>query len=404
MNGTCSRYSEVQNPSARDSVFAYALLLGLAKFGIAMMDCSADGRMVELTKSESSQTKGTIVSIAHFVQKCGMLINVVLLMFAMNTPEYGGNFCFGLSFKWLILFYLLFSLAPLCISLLVIDEPKVKRNEISAAEVFGELWLQLKERSTFRVTMFVFVYSFAYNFLSSAGPQIESKWVQVTPFVKSVFKIVSIVLHSFGIYLYKCFLLTCNWKYLVCVSFLFVLIPNMAVDILAVFGTVRNQFFFFADDVIEAIPEGIIYILLMHVAASVSASGVEGTLFALLMSIYTLTQPFALAMGNIATAVFDVSDDYRYERDSFEDRSYVCFSLIVTYAVKITLLPLFLRLIPPQRNHLELGIITNSASVKYAVILCILFFVMLVFSICSSLLALNPDTACLIWAGGKGCN
>ena len=268
----------MQNPSARDSVVTYALLLGLAKFGIAMMDCSADGRMVELTKAETSRVRGTIVSVAHLVQKLGSVMNVVLLMFAMNAPEYGGSFCFGVSFRWLILFYLSFSLAPLCVSLLVIDEPKMQPGGTVAANfVFQELWTQLKEQSTFRVTMFVFVYSFAYNFLSSAGPQIESKWVEVTPFVKSVFKIVSIALHSLGIYLYKCFFLGYNWRYLVCVTFIFVLLPNMTVDLLAVFGIIRNQVFYFADDVIEAIPEGVIYIVLMQIAASVSASGVEGS-------------------------------------------------------------------------------------------------------------------------------
>ena len=108
-------------------------------------------------------------------------------------------------------------------------------------------------------------------------------------------------------------------------------------------------------------------------------------------------------MGNIATSPFDVSDDNRYESDSLEDRLSVFFSLLVAYVLKIIFFPIILYLVPTQSDLAEVAT-NNSSSVKYAFMLCSLFIVMLVFSLCSSLLALNPATACLVWAGGKGCN
>ncbi|XP_075241572.1 folate-biopterin transporter-like [Convolutriloba macropyga] len=404
VNGTCQKSKQVQNSKSTDYILAYVLLLGMAKFGVAIMDCAADGKLVELTKNERRSEKGSAVSIGHLTQKIGIIVTSVIIIVSLNKPEYGGKFCFGLSFKTLIVGFAMVPPIAIVVTLLQVDESRVSRNEgIKLKFWLQSMWLKLQESVVSRVSGFIFIYVFSYRFRSPANVNIARSWAQVSPMTNAVFRIISLFLHSIGIFLYKRYLLNVNWRYLVVFGVACCVVPNLIVEYIVIFDYYRNEYFYFVDDVLEAIPEGILYIIIMQIAAEICGKHLEGSLFALMMSVYTIALAVSGSLSNLCGSYFDVSYPERFSRDSENDRFVVFVSVCSACGVKFVLLPVALVLLPRQREHLNLIRKTSKCSAFNASLFVLLFACVLGYSMMVSFFAVYERTSCLTIAGGKGC-
>ena len=404
INGTCSVSGDLLNPQSTEYVLIYVLLLGLAKFGVAIMDCSADGRLVEITRSEPTAKRGSAVAIGHLMQKIGVFGTSIVIILSLNSPEYGGSFCFGLSFDTLLVCFAFVPVVALFITLLCVEEPPVRPGDkISAFKWLEMLWKKLQESAFIRIAAFVFFYVFAYNFRSPARVSISRNWANVSPMANAVFGIISLLLHSVGVVIYKQCLLKVSWRYLVFFGFIFCTAPNIIVEYMTIFDIWRNEYFYFTDDVLEAIPEGILYIIIMQVSSEICGRHFEGSVFAIMMSVYTISIAFARSLSNLLGSFFDVSYSERFLRDNEKDRFAVFASVLAAYAVKFVLLPLILLLLPRQRDHLSSLAKKSKASSRNAIIFVVVLSSAIAYSMVTSLLAVNSRTSCLSIAGGKGC-
>jgi hypothetical protein len=132
--------------------------------------------------------------------------------------------------------------------------------------------------------------------------------------------------------------------------------------------------------------------------------GNEGLTYGLLSSISNLGGPFARAIGNQVFGAWklNLSDKQNYIDDKPEFRNAVALSFILSYGLSFLALGL-LFLLPSQKPDAQERKRTWGKDPKYAYAVVTLVGFALVYSVTQNFMVMSPSTACLVFAGGKGC-
>ena len=81
---------------------------------------------------------------------------------------------------------------------------------------------------------------------------------------------------------------------------------SFLVETLTIFDIVRNQYFYFTDELFGSVAQGIAAFIMVQLAAEVSDDGLEALTFGMLMTNWSISGSLASLLGNLISTPFHV--------------------------------------------------------------------------------------------------
>ena len=175
---------------------------------------------------------------------------------------------------------------------------------------------------------------------------------------------------------------------------------------MTIFDVIRNQYFWFVDDLIYSLTRFWFDYVMELVIVEYAPNGIEGISYALVWAFYTIGQSTGSAISNFIMSPFCLTSDERYLRDSSEDKLASWISYLLSVLVHLsTLIVLFL--VPKQKTQAlewkEKSLKVETRNSWNALIFVCLCVCGLIGSSALNLMTMFESTRCLMIAGGPGC-
>ncbi|KAF0717159.1 hypothetical protein As57867_002455, partial [Aphanomyces stellatus] len=132
----------------------------------------------------------------------------------------------------------------------------------------------------------------------------------------------------------------------------------------------------------------------------VADKGNEGATYGLITTVNNLASPFASILYKYVDSFFKVSQN-DIKSDTNEVRWDVTYTYFISYGCKIGSL-MWLFLLPPQKKQVQELKARGIKSKLAGIILIVLFFSLLTFSVATNIMSIYPSTKCYRIAGGNG--
>ncbi|KAL1527580.1 hypothetical protein AB1Y20_008967 [Prymnesium parvum] len=392
------------NAAAQQQGGRYALMMMAAALGYVIADVAADGLTVEFARREPIKKRGRTQTTAYMVRTIGVICATLLVGFGMNGKEYNGSFDFGLSFNTICAILALPSTAMVPISWFLIDEPRSSVIR-TCREYLSMSWALLSSRAMLFVLCFQFFSAMISQITTPAIGPIKRYWAGVQVLQSSLFAIVGHVLFVIGLALVKKYFLSMDWRCMLMISLVSLQLLDMPFQFLTVFGVVRNQYFYLGETFLLEIPDAINFVVSTFVIVEMAENGNEGLVYGLLTTTYNLGQPLGRAISNQLYTIFrpSLDESSNYIQDTVAFRSTVAKSFILSYAFAFSSL-FMLILLPSQKAEAQRRKRVWAHHNNYAVASVMLIGSALVYSLMVNMLSMFPETMCLKFAGGGGCD
>ncbi|XP_075259029.1 uncharacterized protein LOC142350906 isoform X2 [Convolutriloba macropyga] len=402
-NGTCSRDETViLNPDAANSALVYSILFGIAYSCMALSDCCIDGLLTQRSMLEEEKTRGKLLTSIKITEKITAALFAILFAVFYNKVDYGGSFCFGLEFNQLslvaaIFFYTIFFTNE--------RDYDVKCNEVGFRDNLKNIWIFLQTSHFLKLLGYRAFVSTLFGFSTPAKTKVETRWVRVEPLIKGYQSVAINLLAALGMWFFRKYFINSNWrKMIVYVTFLEVVLRAVT-ELLALFGILRNQYFWYADDLVYGFFYNWIFFTSSLIVIEYAPKNLEGTSFAVLWAVASCSGAIGTALGNIVYSFFDVVNDVRYMRDTTDDRLAVFYTFLIDWCMSLSTV-FFVFLLPKQKPMAREWRKQGEQQKHRKTAIFLLLFVSFGFgiSLVLSCLTLFESTRCLIVAGGPGCN
>ena len=80
----------------------------------------------------------------------------------------------------------------------------------------------------------------------------------------------------------------------------------LIVETMTIFDIVRNQYFYFTEELFGSVAQGISVFIMVQLAAEISDDGLEALTFGVLMTNWTISSCIASMLGNLFSTPFNV--------------------------------------------------------------------------------------------------
>ncbi|TMW64167.1 hypothetical protein Poli38472_014284 [Pythium oligandrum] len=385
------------NTNAPDAAGKYVVPMMLASFGYLMAEVAADAMVVEYAQREPFETRGRIQTAVYTVKTAFNALGAVVVAFAFNSVEYGGEFDFALSFPQLMLVLgcVCGPLIPLTWFFLdenrVLERPRVR-------EYLRAFWQTLQQRAVYQIVAYKFFSGVFNSFNIVSSSNIKLYWVHATPFNNSVMAIVGQLFYASTLAITGRYGLHWNWRTIIVLTMCSAVAIDAFMTMLTVWGVVRNQWFWLGVPVLEYLPDGIRFMVATYCVVELADEGFEGALYGLLTATTNLSTPFGRSMAKIINAQFRVWLDDIIS-DTYEVRRDVTITIWICYGMKLLSL-CFLPLLPPQKDATR-ALKRHGGSSRVLGILTLVYMTFaLVWSTLINLLSMYDSTKCWKITGG----
>lgn len=387
------------NSSAPDKGGLYTILMMMICVGYLFPAVAADGMTVEYAQREPEEIRGQTQSMIYIVRTITATLAKVLMAFAMNGGDYGGQFNWSLSLNELSWILMISPVVGIIAAIFFLEEEKYEsQNFFSRCK---DMWHIAQERCIWQIVFFQFFYALFHNWKSTPNYPVQKEWAGVTPFNDSLAGIMGSFVFLFTLYAVKQWGLSWNWRRTLVVTTLSVVALDGFVVLLTVYDVVRSQWFWLGGPILEEFPGEINFLIGTFVIVEVANEGYEAATYGLLTTVMNLGSPIATSLSNISNIPFDVSQD-DIKTDTSSIRHQVTYCYLIQYSMKILGL-VFVFLLPRQKKEAqELKKNGGRNKVVGAITVFGIFF-FFVWGIVCNMLSIFPETSCLIIAGGKGC-
>ncbi|KAF1330475.1 Folate-biopterin transporter, partial [Globisporangium splendens] len=387
------------NLDAPDKGNKYVLLMMFSAFGYLMADVCADGIVVQLAQQEPENVRGTTQTAIYGTRTAMNVVGSLITGFAFNGKQYGGTFDWSLSFPTLMII-LTCCLAPVIpITWFFIKEQKIPRAVFS--DYIRELWAFIQNRAVYQVIFYNFFSGVVANFSYTVGSPIQRYWVHVTPINNSVSTVISNFVFMAGIFITGKWGLHWNWRWVIVVTGVLVIIVDMVVTLLVIWDVYRNQWFWLGPPLAVQVPAGISFIISTFVTVELAGEGNEGAVYGLLTTVSNLSSPFSSTLTKIVDQKWHMTNE-RIQNDDRSIRSDVTKAVMLMYAMSVASW-LFLPLLPKQKAQTQELKRTGGTSKLFGGLTVFYISFALVWSVMTNLMGIFSSTSCLVIAGGDGC-
>jgi len=233
---------------------------------------------------------------------------------------------------------------------------------------------------------------------------VRSQWAHVKVLQQQMFGVAGLGVMIAATWIYKLCFLQVSWRKVIFLAIVAVNVIDAIPQFLTTFGVVRNQYFYLGEDIVSSIPNAMLQLVSNLMIIELAEPGREGLCFGLIGTLQQSALPFATVISNQVYGLFTpkLSSLENYILDTPEFRETVAWSYVLTYATSFFALGL-LPMIPWQKAeaHRRKNEWKNNSFMATLVLvipaLCLLYGVIVL------ILTSQPETACLRWVGGQGC-
>lgn len=395
-----SNYTELQRASINNQASSnggkYIVLMMLTTLGYLFADVASDAVVVEYAQREPEATRGRTQTAIYSVRSLFNVVAQVLIGFGLNSPPYGGDFDFGLSFPMVMLILAVFCVPVIPMTWFFISEQRVV--PLPFRVYIQELWSAIKSKAVYQVIAYSFCAGVFSGFSYVAYDPMTSYWVHATSFNLSISGVLGSGVMVLTLVLTGKYGLQWNWRIMQIVTTISTIAIDSVCTMLVTWDVVRSPWFWLGLPIVEHVPAGVGFIISTYVVVELAGEGNEGAIYGLLTTVTNLGSPFALTLTKNINASFQVHND-DIMNDTYEVRRDVTITILLSYGMKLLSLG-FLPLLPRQKIETqELKKNGGSSKLLGALTVCYLVFA-LFWSIMVNLLSIFPSTKCLGITGG----
>ena len=285
-------------PFSPKDEFLVSVCMTFASLGLCIADVMADSLLVEVARQEKTENKGIVQSYSWIFRFLGGLVGSILGAVAYDGLGYVGVFH-------------LTSIIPCVITLLALVIPEnetVQKTNIS--ETTGKLFQAIKQPGIFKPAIFLFIICTtpSYGDLMTFFYKEE---LNFTPDEFGSLDVLGHIVSIIGTVIYKKYLRKVKLRTIFCYAlvFSFLLENTMLFLVLHVnreWG-IPDYVFAFVERIALTLAGQFITMPMVVLGAKLCPVGVEGTLYALLMSITNLGGIVGSELGSMLAGVFGIT-------------------------------------------------------------------------------------------------
>ncbi|TDH66733.1 hypothetical protein CCR75_003372 [Bremia lactucae] len=420
----CLGLSDVPQFGETKTAWKYLLGMALSTIGYFAANVAADAIVVELAQREPFATRGHTQICAYVARNIGALVTSVFVTGAMNGLAYNGTFSWSLNPNQVVLVLAACSFVPCIGAIWLLHEDLTTQtvplvsNEVSCPvastrpqsrgvtldvrqfnyrERCHLIWRLLQSRAMWQLLMFEFVASFCVTIKSNAVPVIETAWVNVTTWSKSVSLSVWTLAFIIGLLATRRYGLQKSWRYLYGVATIWVVGVDIVTVACTVFQVLRKRDFWLYMQVLAAPAVALRFIVQVLPIIELAPRGIEGTTYGLVITFRHLAIALGSVVYNAIGSYFAVhEEDVRF--DSNATRMQVFVTYVIVWIIQLASLG-FLKFLPRQKLEVQQlryygGYSTSAGWLVIGVLLSVLTLVTT-----TNMLSLFKSTSCLRVAG-----
>ncbi|OQS03342.1 folate-Biopterin Transporter (FBT) family [Thraustotheca clavata] len=386
------------NQDAKSNSLYYILLSALASLGYVIADVAADAMVVQYAQREALAVRGQLQSAVYGTRFAASLLPQVLTGFCLNGPEFGGSFDWSLSINLLYGVMLLPCGFAIWCTIFLIKEERELQPVFS--NYMGSLWKLLQLRVTYQICAFRFLSNLCFDFDATVSNIMPMIWAHVQPLTSSWFDILNTVLISVCIFCVGRWGLNMNWRYTIALATIGIVVIDATIVFLTTWNVVRNQYFFMGGMTPDALPNAVRFVISAYCAVEIADIGNEGAIISLITTIVNLADPVSTVIYKYIDSFFDTSTE-ELAKDTEEVRWQVTYVLLIAFGMQLLSL-VFLPLLPQQKVAIQWLKRRGGSSKCAAVVIVLVYFITLTFSVATNIMSLYPSTSCYRIAGGDG--
>jgi len=402
-DGSYDTLSPPCNPDIHAMKNWYVIPMFSLVAGIQLGCVAGEGLLLEYSQAEAPECRGKMKAEFTMVTMAGSLTSSAVIGLFMNRKEYLGTFDWGLSFSGLMIlcFAIVACMLPICVRC-VHESKKVERPSFRTH--VGNSWSLIQSKCLASVLLYAFITQFLSQLTTTARPLVRCIWAEVKVLQAQLFQMGGMVMMILVVWIYKVYFLQSCWRRSIFVAILTVTLMDSIPSFFAVFGVIRNQYFFLGDEMASTVPTAALGLILNLIVIELSEPGQEGLCYGLVGTVMHSSQPVSTAVSNQVSSLFtpSLSKPENYAMDAPSFRTTVAWSYVFTYGASL-LGACALPLIPRQKADAQRRKLEWSSSTLMTALVLGVPALSLPYGITVLVLTSQPDTACLRWIGGQGC-
>ncbi|KDO19157.1 hypothetical protein SPRG_21600 [Saprolegnia parasitica CBS 223.65] len=370
-------------------------------YGICLVPCALivpSTLLFLYAQREPAAIRGRTQTAVYTSRYMGQMLAQCSIAFLLNGPAYGGSFTFSVSPN--VMYGICLVPCALIVPSTLLFLVEVPSTKVSFTDWVANFWGLLQKRVMWQICAFKFLNSAFSSFAATPSAPIARTWAGVEPVNDAIAGVLGSLLMSVIMAVVGKWGLSWNWRYVIALSTIGIIL----LDAVAVFATVwdvfRNQWFYNGVVLAEKIPDGIRFMVASYCAVEIADVGNEGATYGLVTTVGNLATPFASVFYKLADSVFAVTQT-DIARDDDVVKWQVTYCFLLSYAVKLAAL-VWLFLLPPQKNALQRMKKTGGSSRIAGGIVVGVFCFALAFSVTTNFMSIYPATKCYRIAGGQG--
>eukprot|EP00439_Symbiodinium_sp_Y106_P027174 s2067_g3.t1 len=403
-NGDYNWYVPPCNPGILKEKNWYVFPMFILTAGLQLGSVSGQALLLEYSQLEPLERRGQIKAEMTMVCTAGSLASSLVIGIFMNSKEYLGTFDWGLSFSGLMAVCLVLVILIIPVTVMCVYEPTKSGQRTSCRAHVKSSWELVQGKALSSLLFFAFFVQFLVSMTTTAGPMVRSQWAQVKVLQQQMFGMAGLGMMMAATWVYRVYFLQASWRKAIFVAIVAVNVLDAIPQFLTTFDLVRNQYFYLGEDVVSSLPNAVLQLVSNLMIIELAEPGREGLSYGLIGTLQQSALPFATVISNQVYGLFDpkLSNLENYILDTPQFRSTVAWSYVLTYTTSFLALAL-LPMIPWQKAEAHRRKREWSSNSAMAAIVLVIPALCLTYGIIVLLLTSQPETACLRWVGGQGC-
>ncbi|KAG1690187.1 hypothetical protein DVH05_028711 [Phytophthora capsici] len=387
------------NTDAPNRGIKLIILMMVANFGTVMAYSGFNGALMDVSQREPEATRGSViadVNIAHYIFT---IFSSFMTGIGLNSEDYGGTFSWTMGFSAIMWICAAASLLTIPFSWFCIQEVKGERAQMSG---FKFLYNIFQERLIYRYAAYRFFYNVFSQITVTASSVIQSDWAKVEPLNSGIASMLTAILTMGGVYVIKKQGLQWNWRYIIMVCQICVVIIDAFPTLFTIWDVYRSQWFWLGVPLVGEVPAAAgDYVTQLFMIEIENQKGFEATLLGLGVTTQSVGTPFATVITKSIDGYFDIGRTF-IEQDNHHVRSQVTYTYIIAYVFNL-LSVVFVYWLPKQKDDVHRMQRENRKSKFWGILTISYLLFSLAWTLMTNILSLFESTSCLRIAGGSGC-
>ncbi|KAJ0391523.1 hypothetical protein P43SY_010342 [Pythium insidiosum] len=394
---------EIHNATASSQGPRYVIPLMFASFALLLATVAAEGIMVEVAHLEGDYDRGRAQCQTIAARFLGEFLGSMFATLSLNSADFGGAFAYAVPLSVVFTVCAAVALVGVFVTKQYLHEAPLATSRQRLSSQMRTVWRFVEQRATWQMM--------GASFLLAAGPAFQivdmtavmSDWIRADPFVVSVVASVYRLFVVGFVALFLRFMLNASWRLTVVVSLVGSHAVMLVGQLLTVFDVSRSQSCWLFWEYLGALLSRVTWLTPLLIAVEVTEPGYEATGYGLFTTAANVGSSVMVLTKNFVIASY--SPEMRdLKADTQAVRMHVATGFFIKFGVALVMSLAVWPMLPRQKMHLKEIKALGRPNILIPIVLYAIFLALFAVALTSMLLAVSPTTACLTFAGGRGCD